>query len=59
LTPKVMGKLTGLSPAMILLSISIWGKLLGFFGLVIAIPMTCLTLAYYQRFLDSSDVAAS
>ncbi|MFC2140310.1 AI-2E family transporter [Candidatus Auribacterota bacterium] len=51
LVPKIMGKVTGLSPAIILLSLSIWGKLLGIFGLLIALPMTCLLLAYYQRFL--------
>ncbi len=51
LVPKLMGKVTGLSPAMILLSLSIWGKLLGIFGLIIALPMTCLLLAYYQRSL--------
>ncbi|MBN1521972.1 MAG: AI-2E family transporter [Candidatus Aureabacteria bacterium] len=51
LTPKIMGKVTGLSPAMILLSLSVWGKLLGFFGLIIALPMTCLLLAYYKRYL--------
>jgi predicted PurR-regulated permease PerM len=55
LVPKIMGKVTGLSPAMILLSLAIWGKLLGLFGLLIALPMTCLTLAYYQRFLSSVD----
>jgi len=53
LTPKIMGKVTGLNPAMILLSLSIWGKLLGMLGLVIALPMTCLLLAYYRRFLCS------
>jgi predicted PurR-regulated permease PerM len=51
LVPKIMGRATGLSPAMILLSLSIWGKLLGFFGLLIALPMTCLLLAYYRSFL--------
>lgn len=49
LTPKIHGKGTGLSPAMILLSLSIWGKLLGLFGLLIALPMTCLLLAYYRK----------
>lgn len=53
--PRVMGKATGLSPAMILLSISIWGKLLGFLGLVIALPMTCLVTAYYRRLLADPD----
>jgi len=52
LVPKIMGRVTGLSPAMILLSLSIWGKLLGLFGLIIALPATCLILAYYKRFLD-------
>lgn len=53
LVPRIMGKVTGLSPAMILLSLSIWGKLFGFFGLLIALPLTCLLMAYYQRFLSS------
>ncbi len=51
LVPRIMGRVTGLSPAIILLSLSIWGKLLGFFGLLIAIPMTCILLAYYRRYL--------
>ncbi|PCI36834.1 MAG: AI-2E family transporter [Elusimicrobia bacterium] len=51
IVPKVMGEVTGMSPAMILLSISIWGKLLGFLGLVIALPATCLATAYYQRLI--------
>jgi len=53
LVPKIMGKVTGLSPAIILLSLSVWGKLLGIFGLLIALPVTCLFLAYYRRFLLS------
>ena len=59
LVPKIMGRVTGLSPAMILLSISIWGKLLGIFGLLIALPMTCLLLAYYRRFLVSAGTKDS
>jgi predicted PurR-regulated permease PerM len=55
LVPKIMGRVTGLSPAIILLSLSVWGKLLGFFGLLIAIPTTCLLLAYYRRFLATSE----
>lgn len=53
LVPNIMGKVTGLSPVVILLSLSIWGKLLGFFGLLIAIPTTCLLIAYYQKFLKN------
>lgn len=55
LTPRIMGKVTGLSPAIILLSVSIWGKLLGVFGLIVALPMTCLLLAYYRRLIDYPD----
>jgi len=55
LVPKIMGKVTGLSPALILLSVSIWGKLLGMFGLLIALPMTCLILAYYRRLLATAQ----
>jgi predicted PurR-regulated permease PerM len=51
LVPKIMGRVTGLNPAMILLSLSIWGKLLGIFGLLIALPMTFLLLVYYRRFV--------
>ena len=58
LTPRIMGDVTGLSPAMILLSISVWGQLLGFLGLVIALPMTCLALAYYRRIIAKAAVAA-
>jgi predicted PurR-regulated permease PerM len=59
LTPKIMGKVTGLSPAMIMLSLSIWGKLLGFLGLIIALPMTYLLLVYYRRFLATSQTATT
>jgi predicted PurR-regulated permease PerM len=55
LVPKIMGRVTGLSPAVILLSLSIWGKLLGFFGLLIALPLTCLLLAYYRRFVVAAE----
>jgi predicted PurR-regulated permease PerM len=51
LVPRIMGKVTGLNPAMILLSLSIWGKLLGLLGLIIALPMTYLLVVYYRRFL--------
>lgn len=53
LVPRIMGKVTGLSPAMIMLSLSVWGKLLGILGLLVALPVTCLLLAYYRRFLTA------
>ncbi|ADU61682.1 MAG: AI-2E family transporter [Pseudodesulfovibrio sp.] len=55
LIPKIQGENLGLSPWLILLSLSIWGKLLGFLGLLIALPMTCLCLSYYRRLLAERD----
>lgn len=51
LTPKIMGKVTGLNPAVILLSLSIWGSLMGVVGMIIALPMTTLMISYYKRFV--------
>lgn len=51
LTPKIMGKAMGLNPAIILLSLSIWGSLLGFMGLIIALPMTTLLISYYDTYV--------
>lgn len=51
LTPKIMGKAMGLNPAIILLSLSVWGCLLGFMGLIIALPLTTLVLSYYDQFV--------
>lgn len=51
LTPRIMGKVMGLNPAIILLSLSVWGSLLGFVGLIIALPLTTLVLAYYNRYI--------
>lgn len=52
LTPRIMGKAMGLNPAIILLSLSIWGTLLGFIGLIIALPLTTLLLSYYNRYIS-------
>ncbi len=49
--PKVLGKAMGLNPAILLLSLSIWGALLGFIGLIIALPLTTLIIAYWQRYV--------
>lgn len=51
LTPRIMGKAMGLNPAIILLSLSVWGSLLGFIGLIIALPLTTLLLSYYEQYV--------
>ena len=49
--PKVMGKTMGLNPVILLLSLSIWGTLLGFIGLIVALPLTTLIIVYWQRYV--------
>lgn len=51
LTPKIMGKAMGLNPAIILLSLSVWGTLLGLIGMIIALPLTTLLISYYQEYV--------
>lgn len=53
LTPKIMGKVTGLGPAAILLSLSIWGALFGVIGMIIALPLTTLCVSYYKHYASS------
>lgn len=57
IVPRVMGKVTGLNPAIILLSLSIWGTLLGFVGMIIALPLTTLCLSYYQHYVIGPEPA--
>jgi len=55
LTPKIMGGVTGLHPAIILLALSIWGSLLGIVGMIIALPLTTLMISYYKRFVIGDE----
>lgn len=48
--PRIVGTEMNLPPVLILLSISVWGKLLGFIGLVCAIPFTCIVIAIFQEY---------
>ncbi len=58
LTPKIMGDVTGMSPAAILLSLSIWGALFGVIGMIIALPLTTLIISYYDRYVANRGVAS-
>ena len=52
ITPHVMGREMGLNPAIILLSLSVWGSLLGIIGMIIALPVTAILMAYYERYIS-------
>ena len=55
LVPRIMGHVMGLNPAIILLSLSIWGTLLGLIGMIIALPLTTLLQSYYERYILRED----
>lgn len=55
LVPKIMGKAMGLNPAIILLSLSVWGALFGLIGMIIALPLTTLLISYYKRFILQNE----
>jgi predicted PurR-regulated permease PerM len=51
LSPKIMGDQTGLHPVAILLSLLIFGSLLGLAGALLAIPFTLFLRVFYRRYL--------
>ncbi|MDI3520261.1 MAG: hypothetical protein PWR04_249 [Anaerophaga sp.] len=51
LVPKIMGKAYNMNPALILLSLSIWGSVMGLLGMLLALPLTTLIISYYRRFV--------
>lgn len=55
IVPKVMGRITGLNPAIILLSLSVWGALMGVVGMIIALPCTSIMLSYYKRYIKKGE----
>ncbi len=57
LVPKITGDASGLSPAVMLLALSVWGKLLGLLGLMLAIPFTCFGLTLYRRWVLATCAA--
>lgn len=59
LTPRIMGKVTGMKAAIILFSLSVWGSLLGFVGLIIALPLTSLLASYYRRYVLEEEPETS
>lgn len=59
LIPRIMGKVMGLRPAFILLSLSAWGSLLGIIGMIIALPATTLIVSYYKQYVVGKQSISS
>ena len=57
LTPKIVGENVGLNPVAVILAILIFGQLLGFLGVIFAVPLAAAVkvllhelIAYYKRY---------
>ena len=51
LIPLIMKSAMGLNPAIVFLSLSLWAYVLGFIGLIIALPLTTLIFSYYCEYV--------
>lgn len=52
LTPNIMSHQVGLHPVLIILSLFVFGYFMGALGLLIAVPMTALVMAFYKTYRD-------
>ena len=44
-----------MNPAIILLSLSVWGSIMGILGMLLALPLTTMLFSYYKRFVLNED----
>lgn len=51
ITPRIMGRIIGLPGAIVFLSLTVWGYLLGMLGLIIALPATTILVSYYKKYV--------
>lgn len=51
IVPRIMGQSMGMRPSLILLSLAVWGYLLGFFGMLVALPLTMSIYSMYMRYV--------
>jgi predicted PurR-regulated permease PerM len=52
LTPNIMSQQVGLHPVLIILALFVFSALLGFVGLLIAVPLTALLVNVYKAYRD-------
>lgn len=49
--PVVVGREVGLSPVALILALVVFGNLLGFFGVLLAVPCACITKILFEEFV--------
>ncbi len=55
--PRIVGRTLNLSPLVILFSLSIWGSLWGFAGLLLSVPITVTVMIVLSQFRPTRPVA--
>ncbi len=58
LTPTILGKKMGMIPAVLLLSLTVWGSLMGFLGLIFALPLTMIVYTLYMKYVIKEPLKA-
>ncbi|HPK87004.1 MAG TPA: AI-2E family transporter, partial [Atribacterota bacterium] len=58
LNPRILGKEMGLHPLTIIFSVLIFGDLLGFLGVLFAVPIAAALKVIIYRYLSQEDKAA-
>lgn len=52
LAPNIMSQQVGLHPVLVILSLLVFGATMGFFGLLVAVPLTALLVTFYTTYRE-------
>ena len=55
LIPRIFKQENSINPAVLMISIAVFGELMGLFGIMLAVPMTILIKSYLKRFLLKTE----
>ena len=53
LSPNIMSYQVGLHPVLVILSLLVFGATMGFFGLLVAVPLTALLVTFYKTYREA------
>jgi len=56
LNPKVFKQENSINPAILMVSVAVFGELMGLFGIMLAVPMTILIKSYLKKILLKEEV---
>lgn len=56
LTPTIQGQSLGIHPVAIMLSLTVWGYVFGFLGMLFALPLTMILYTLYMRYIVGEPI---